>query len=306
MTRFLEIAYYVALPIGLAMLLGALLGRRAWPRIASVTAALALLSGWFMDARWLSDRSALLLNHYEVPLTTQQIVDWFGQPDRIVTYPEGDSSWIYTVRVRPFRAEIVYAVFHNRIVGRRAAETMTALDTSKLRPVPEPVLKNLADNDPVTWVIMPMVPEPDDWVMNNHFYSRWSPNKKDIPALIEATFEYLWLFKEPQEKDDSAIGTDSHAKNRRTYEEKSVVQVLINRPIYACQIVGYEKDGRKMIHMNFFPKNEEWSTTRKPGTNEPYWHFRYVQVMDGGAWFWQIEYDPATKTFSDFRANGMG
>ena len=304
MTHIFEIAYYAALPLGLVALLGAFLGQKPWLRIFAITTAVALISGWVMDTRWLSERSALLLNNYESPRTSQQVVDWFGRPDRIVSYPEGDFSWTYAVRVRPFRTEIVYAVFHNRIVGRRAAEVLTDLDTSKLRPVPEPVLRDLADKDTVTWVIMPMAPKPDDWVMTNTFYGRWSPDGKDIPALIEATFEYLWLFDEPREKDEWAIGEDSHTKNRRTYEEKSAIQVLINRPIYACQVVGYEKDGRKMIHLNFFPKNE--ITTREPGTNEPYWHFRYVQVMDGGAWFWQIEYDPATKTFSDFRANGMG
>jgi hypothetical protein len=66
------------------------------------------------------------------------------------------------------------------------------------------------------------------------------------------------------------------------------------------------KDGRKMIHLNFFPRLEDPFTEFAPGTTEPYWHFKYVLVMDGGPRFWQIEYDPAAKTFFDFRANGMG
>jgi hypothetical protein len=149
-----------------------------------------------------------------------------------------------------------------------------------------------------------MKPEPSDYFMTKGFNGRWSPEKKDIPALIEATFQYLWLYKEP--KGDNPLGISLDEKMMQERTNRDINEVLVDRPIYACQIVGYEKDGRKMIHLNFFPKDMDGFIDRKPGSSEPYWHFRYVTVSDGGPHFWQIDYDCLSKTFLNFRANGMG
>lgn len=300
-----EIAYYVLIALAI-IAFGALLfvGKRELPRPVQVAAAVIVptfLTAGLLDARWLSDRSTLLLSHYETPRTTQEVVDWFGKPDRIVAYPEGDFSWVYTVGAPPFRAEVVYAVFHNRIVGRTAGETVTTLETGKLRPVPAPVLREVADADPVNWVILPEKADPDDYRVTL-FYGRWQPDKKDMPALIDAVYKYLWLYQVPN--DDKADWPEEDRRDYHRFEQWSLNQVLINRPIYACQVVGYEKDGRKRIHLNFFPKNE--ITSRKPGTTEPWWHFRYVVVLDGGPSFWQIDYDCKAKTFLNFMPNGQG
>jgi len=300
MALLLELAYYGALPLGLLTLaVGFLCRKPGLLPIGAGVLGLALIAGWLLEARWMSDRSTLLLNHFEAPKTTQEVIDWFGKPDRIVTYPEGDFSWVYTVDARPFRAQVVYAVFHNGIVGRTAGETVTPLETGKLRPVPTPVLREVADADPVTWVILPEKADPDDYYVTL-FYGRWQPEMKDMPALIDAAYKHLWLYSVP--KDDKADWPEQNRKDYHNFEQWSLNQVLINRPIYACQIVGYEKDGRKRIHLNFFPKNE--MTARKPGTTEPMWHFRYVVVNDGGPYFWQIDYDCKARTFLGFMANG--
>lgn len=324
MTRLFEITYFAALPLGFAALLGAIGGRKPRLRIALATSALALVAGWLLDARWLSDRSTLLLNHYEAPRTAQDVVDWFGQPDKIVAYPEGDYSWIYAIAVPPFRTQVVYAVFHNQLVGRKAAETLTTLDTSGLRPVPRPVLEDVADRDPITWAILPItagmynnmskgtndrcaVGRDDDFIPNRCAYGRWQPDPKDIPAIIGAAYDSLWLSSTDKPKKGFELISDEE-KRVWDRDQRNIDRVLVNGPIYACQIIGYEENGKKKIHLNFFPKKEfgiyQMPSLTTPGTTEPRWHAHYVMVCDGGALFWQIEYDSATKTFADFRING--
>jgi len=154
--------------------------------------------------------------------------------------------------------------------------------------------------------------------------SQIPPNQSSEPTLASGTFRdrypaeaqkrirHAFEWRREPSKFPYFISGDAHAflasqndeKWARKHTQRDINQVLINRSIYACQIVGYEKDGRKMIHLNFFPKNE--MTTRKPGTTEPYWHFRYVVVCDGGPSFWQIDYDCQTKRFLNFMANGQG
>ena len=56
------------------------------------------------------------------------------------------------------------------------------------------------------------------------------------------------------------------------YEQRACRHILGFRPNYACQIVGYTRSGKKMIHLNFFPRLMIAVTRALPGTTEPSWH----------------------------------
>ncbi len=63
---------------------------------------------------------------------------------------------------------------------------------------------------------------------------------------------------------------------------------------YQRQFFGVTLDERQLIYANYFCADdfEHWRTS-------------YVLVMDGGACFFQVLYDPAEGTFSELRINGV-
>jgi hypothetical protein len=164
---------------------------------------------------------------------------------------------------------------------------------------PDSVSLHRAAQDKTTWVILTSAREDlKGWPI---FQGMWTPTREDIPTVIDAAFSYVREFeKEPREDPEK------RSPPMVRYEQRACRRILGFRPNYACQVVGYTRSGKKMIHLNFFPRLMIALTRALPGTTEPSWHSQYVWVLDGGPSFWQIEYDPATKTFFNFRANGMG
>jgi hypothetical protein len=74
------------------------------------------------------------------------------------------------------------------------------------------------------------------------------------------------------------------------------------------QYGGFIVGGRKIIYMNAFPRGlidgeRSVFVQRKPPL--PDWHSEAEGVCDGGPAFFGVEYDPATKTFSNFQFNGL-
>jgi hypothetical protein len=306
MTRFLEICYLFGLPIGMGALICGIFVRRR--RVALFAFALVLVGGWSLGVTTLSSRYALIHEHHNQPRSTNDIISMFGKPEAVINYREGDSVWFYYIRVWPWYIETSYSLDKSNILGCQISEYV---DFSYK---PESSARNardekhvrlfLAVRDKTTWVILPD-DKNDEWLSAAYTRGRWSPVPADVPAIIDGAFSYVRDFTgdpggDPNESD--RIEPVVIARNKRIIE-----QIVVSRPADGCQIVGYiAKDGKKMIHLNFFPRLEDNFTEFAPGTVESYWHFKYVKVFDGGASFWQIEYDPATKTFSNFRANGMG
>ena len=74
--------------------------------------------------------------------------------------------------------------------------------------------------------------------------------------------------------------------------------------MYRCQVMGVAQDGRRLLYLNFFhrlsfePHPDDEAGEGDDWTREP--HF----VDDGGDWYWQIYYDPASGTFERLSVNG--
>lgn len=82
------------------------------------------------------------------------------------------------------------------------------------------------------------------------------------------------------------------------YQLGEIKKILANGKNYRVQFVGMIRDGRKVIWCNFFP-------AANVGKDEfQDWQKARIMVDDGGYYYWEIEYDPATDKCSSFSSNG--
>jgi hypothetical protein len=116
----------------------------------------------------------------------------------------------------------------------------------------------------------------------------WQPSESEVLRAIHDVRPYLERLK----KTPSADKGDASAEIIRG----RIGEILSNWDKYLCQAVGHTKDGKKLIHLNFFRPDEDGFPT--------WWREHYVYADDGGALFWRIEYDCSTNTFSDVETNG--
>ena len=71
---------------------------------------------------------------------------------------------------------------------------------------------------------------------------------------------------------------------------------LVKTPTdYFRQYVGVVVSGRKLIYLNAIK-------TESPMAG---WQTRFVNICDGGDYFWGVIYDPATGKFSELHKNGV-
>jgi len=83
---------------------------------------------------------------------------------------------------------------------------------------------------------------------------------------------------------------------------EQIAEILKHRKQYRVQFLGLYRDGRKVIHCNFFPIR----FPEEKQDDAAYWKREIVEVMDGGFWYWRIDYDPQTGRSSNFLVNGYG
>jgi hypothetical protein len=77
--------------------------------------------------------------------------------------------------------------------------------------------------------------------------------------------------------------------------------ILNNSKKYRVQFVGLLREKRRVLWCNFFPAR------RGVEKDEfDYWKHTKVEVDDGGYWFWQIDYDPASGECRRLMVNGIG
>jgi hypothetical protein len=128
----------------------------------------------------------------------------------------------------------------------------------------------------------------EDWCVlpqADGFHGIWKPDDKSIPQLLSNAKSYL----EKLQKDPKI----------NAYDLQDIKNVLKRWDRYRCQIVGYQKGGRKMIHFNFFPK------ARGSDDRFKYWRERLVKAYDGGSSFWRVDFDVSAGAFIRFETNGI-
>lgn len=71
---------------------------------------------------------------------------------------------------------------------------------------------------------------------------------------------------------------------------------------YYRQYAGFVIGGRRVIYANGV---DETAVEREPNPQRPFdWRTQPIQICDGGAITFGVEYDPATRQFSNFAFNG--
>jgi hypothetical protein len=131
------------------------------------------------------------------------------------------------------------------------------------------------------------VPADQSWVILTKtdlpkFQAIWEPSESDVPRIIHDARPYLEKLMKTTYSD---------------FERERITQILPKWDKYVCQVVGHTENGKKLIHLNFLPKNGIWDH----GSTD--WRHQYIAVDDGGADYWTIEYDVNAKVFLDFAPN---
>ena len=80
------------------------------------------------------------------------------------------------------------------------------------------------------------------------------------------------------------------------------LEILTHRSEYRVQFYGMRRNGRKIIYCNFFPvKSPHGEAGAYPDVTKD-----LLEVSDGGASYWHIDYDPSSDRCTNFMPNGLG
>jgi hypothetical protein len=104
----------------------------------------------------------------------------------------------------------------------------------------------------------------------------WTPAQDDVLALEKALPDHL----------------RTELTRQRT-QARSKVPLWERAPTYKRQYAGVRRNGRRIVHANFF--------CRDYGKN---WRTEPIVVKDGGDRYFNIDYDVEKKTFANLSING--
>ena len=119
------------------------------------------------------------------------------------------------------------------------------------------------------------IPQTNQVVLSS---GRWKPSAEETQKALAAIQTFL---EKPSSTNDST--------------KREIQKIQEHAKEYRVQFVGVVRDGKRMIWCNFFPAAETFGAD---------WKREKVRVMDGGFWFWQIEYDPSAGKCLNFSSNG--
>jgi hypothetical protein len=108
---------------------------------------------------------------------------------------------------------------------------------------------------------------------------RWTPLPEDTHKALVAIQAFL-----------------ANPASTNKWTKREIWRILQHTKEYRVQFVGVVRDGKRLIWCNFFPSRGDYGNWKKDK----------VDGMDGGFWYWQIEYDPSTDKCLDFISNGYG
>jgi hypothetical protein len=110
----------------------------------------------------------------------------------------------------------------------------------------------------------------------------WTPTTKQVLAA----------------RDAARLALRRVAKRNRNRQATDARDILQRWDGYRVQACGLTENHRRIIYLNFItpdsPSDTQWKR------NE------LLDVSDGGFYFWQAKYDPATDVIVSWQANGLG
>ena len=123
----------------------------------------------------------------------------------------------------------------------------------------------------------------------------------DIPAGQQVILPGAWT-PTAEETGKALRAAQAFLENpgeQPAWTQRQIADILAHAPGYRVQFTGVEEEGRRLIRCNFFPAGRAGEPERFPG-----WKEQTVVVLDGGFWFWQIDYDVETGACRGLSING--
>ncbi len=122
--------------------------------------------------------------------------------------------------------------------------------------------------------------------------------ESDIPSTNRAILKTGDWVPSEAEAQKALVAVDTFLNNQ-TRDKTDIKTIRENMPKTRVQFIGTTHQGKKIIWCNFFPapyKGQDFF---------PDWKRKKAEMYDGGAAFWNIEYDPDTGKCMSFRVNGI-
>ncbi|MBU1693738.1 MAG: hypothetical protein KJ726_09005 [Verrucomicrobia bacterium] len=123
----------------------------------------------------------------------------------------------------------------------------------------------------------------------------------EIPPVQQVILPGVWT-PSPEETGRALQAAQAFLQNpegRNAWTQKQVGDILAHGSVYRVQFIGLDEEGRRIIRCNFFPAGREGEPERFPD-----WKEQVVEVLDGGFWFWQIDYDVESGACRNLSVNG--
>jgi hypothetical protein len=113
MIRILEIYYLMGLPLAVSAFLVGMFIKRL--RVVFLILSSGLIASWCFSAHLLKEKSLIIAERFFT--NTNEVANALGMPEAIFAYPEGDSEWVYSVRVWPWNVAGTYATYKNHVIS---------------------------------------------------------------------------------------------------------------------------------------------------------------------------------------------
>jgi hypothetical protein len=117
----------------------------------------------------------------------------------------------------------------------------------------------------------------------------WTPTPQDVAAAEN----HLRAALEKGATDPATIMPGPFSELSRKFSREAIARVLEHYKEYRRQYVGVVIRGKRYVFLNSFSAHESMHEKE-----------RFVQVMDGGYWFWHVLYSVEDGTFSALMVNG--
>jgi len=139
------------------------------------------------------------------------------------------------------------------------------------------------------------------------------PHDPDEPVLVSGQGYRGVILPLSATQEELYLGAESYwvpsAEQVRAMEERLPSFLLREKQdelsgkvaLYYRQYIGITINGRRLIYGNFI-HNTAWKESLEDGVD---YHRHMMMVDDGGAWFFQVEYDVETEAFVELGINGV-
>jgi len=123
--------------------------------------------------------------------------------------------------------------------------------------------------------------------------SYWTPSVEQVAELERRLQPFLERRVASDKADVATLPWIRRSQSAAALDQKHVANILDRLPTTRRQYLGIVVDGARRIVVNCFPVE-----------GFPDWDHQFVFVLDGGDWFWEIQYDLPSKTFLRLQFNG--